>query len=242
MIKKSLAKQAFTLCISFSWLLSLSAAETQPETQPLAQLKQIADGFTSPLNVISLNDNSGRLLIGDQIGVIKILNKDGTVAEKPFADLREKMVKLPPSFDERGLLGIALHPKFRSNQKLYIFYTAPLRSTAPTNFNSTSHLAEFKMKNADEIDFASERLLLEIDKPQMNHNGGRMAFGPDGYLYVGIGDGGNANDAGPGHSPQGNGQDTSKVLGKILRLDVDKGTPYGIPRDNPFADGKQGRP
>src|SRR5438552_2628101 len=119
-------------------------------------LKPIADGFTSPINLLTLDDGSGRLLIGDQIGVIRILNKDGTLAEKPFADLRSKMVKLPESFDERGLLGIALHPKFRNNKKVYLFYSAPLRESAPTNFNCTGHLPEFKMKDADELDLASE--------------------------------------------------------------------------------------
>src|SRR5437764_1967692 len=145
------------------------------------------------------------------------------------------MVKLPQGFDERALLRIALHPQFGQNKKLYIFYSGPLRASAPTNFNCTSHLSEFKMKNSSEVDLGSERLLLEIDKPQMNHNGGRIAFGPDGYLYIGIGDGGGANDNDKGHSPQGNGQDTTNLLGKMLRIDVNKGTPYAVPSDNPFA-------
>jgi glucose/arabinose dehydrogenase len=211
-------------------------------SQPAVELKKIAEGFVSPLNLLSLPDSSGRLLIGDQIGVIKVVNKDGNAASEPFADLREKMVKLPPSFDERGLLGIALHPQFQQNRKLYIFYSAPRRASAATNYNCTSHLSEFRMKNADSVDLSSERILLEIDKPQMNHNGGRIAFGPDGYLYVGVGDGGGANDNEMGHSPKGNGQDTTKLLGKILRIDVNKGEPYAIPSDNPFADAKAGRP
>ena len=212
------------------------------ESEAFVELKQIADGFTSPLNLLTLDDGSGRLLIGDQIGVIRILNKDGKLAEKPFADLRETMVKLPQGFDERGLLGIALHPRFAQSKKLYIFYSAPLRASAPTNFNCTSHLSEFKMKDADELDIGSERMLLEIDKPQMNHNGGRLAFGPDGYLYFSVGDGGGANDSDLGHSPQGNGQDTTKLLGKILRIDVDHGNPYAIPSDNPFASAKSRKP
>ena len=213
-----------------------------PGLQSAPRLKQIADGFTSPLNLLTLDDGSGRLLIGDQVGIIQVLSKDGTPAEKPFLNLRSKIVKLPQAFDERGLLGIALHPKFRENKKLYIFYSAPLHADAPTNYNCTSHLSEFKMKNADEVDLASERLLLPIDKPQMNHNGGRIAFGPDGYLYIAVGDGGSANDMDVGHSPQGNGQDTTKLKGKILRIDVDHGSPYAIPSDNPFADGKDGKP
>jgi len=92
------------------------------------------------------------------------------------------------------------------------------------------------------VDPGSERVLLEIDKPYFNHNAGCIAFGPDDFLYISVGDGGNANDEGRGHSPQGNGQDTTVLLGKILRIDVNKGEPYAIPSDNPFADGKKGRP
>ena len=222
-------------------LCVLTVRSRADDSKAFVELKQIADGFTSPLNLLTLDDGSGRLLIGDQIGVVRILNKDGKLAEKPFADLREKMVKLPQGFDERGLLGIALHPRFAQNKKLYLFYSAPLRASAPTNFNCTSHLSEFKMRDADELDIGSERVLLEIDKPQMNHNGGRLAFGPDGYLYFSVGDGGGANDSDAGHSPQGNGQDTTKLLGKIVRIDVDHGNPYAIPSDNPFATATSGR-
>lgn len=223
-------------------ILSLGLALRTFGAAAAADLKQIADGFTSPLHVLTLDDGSGRLLIGDQVGLVRILNKEGALEEKPFADLRERMVKLPQSFDERGLLGIAQHPQFRQNKKLYLFYSAPRRESAPTNYICTSHLSEFKMKNAREIDLESERILLQIDKPQMNHNGGRIAFGPDGFLYVGTGDGGAANDMAMGHSPQGNGQDRTSLMGKMLRIDVNKGAPYSIPRDNPFADGKQGKP
>src|SRR5262249_57244771 len=108
----------------------------------------------------------------------------------------------------------------------------------------TSRVSEFRVVsgNPAQVDAGSERVLIEVDKPQMNHNCGRLVFGPDGYLYIGLGDGGGANDNEHGHSPQGNGQDLKTFMGKILRIDVDRGTPYGIPSDNPFADGKQGRP
>src|SRR2546426_3341182 len=101
------------LLLLIACLSRVSAADSQS----FVELKQIADGFTSPLNLLTLDDGSGRLLIGDQIGVVRILNKDGKLAEKPFIDLRDKMVKLAQGFDERGLLGIALDPQFRQNKK-----------------------------------------------------------------------------------------------------------------------------
>ena len=212
-------------------------------------LQQIAEGFVSPLNVVSLAEGSGRLLITDQIGTIHVLNKDGKLADQLFLDLRSKLTKLNQGFDERGLLGFALHPKFKQNRKLYVYYSAPRSSMAPTNWDHTSHLAEFTAAaDFNSADLASERVLLKIDEPQSNHNGGRLAFGPDGFLYIGMGDGGGANDGVGsalneiGHSPQGNGQDTTVLLGKILRIDVNKSEGYAIPSDNPFADGKQGRP
>jgi glucose/arabinose dehydrogenase len=106
-------------------------------------------------------------------------------------------------------------------------------------------VSEFKVTegNLAQVDLGSERLLLQIDQPQFNHNCGRLLFGPDGYLYIGSGDGGQGNDTGLGHNPQiGNGQDLTTHLGKILRIDVDKGQPYGIPSDNPYASGGGGKP
>jgi glucose/arabinose dehydrogenase len=219
-------------------------AVSSAQDKPSVGLQQIAEGFISPLNLLSLEDGSGRLLIADQIGTIQVLNKDGKLSDQLFLDLRAKMTKLNQGFDERGLLGLALHPKFKSNRKLYIFYSAPAPATAGTNVNCVSRVAEFKASPGDDAkaDPGSERVLLEFDKPQMNHNCGRILFGPDGYLYIGTGDGGGANDSEFGHATQGNGQDTTSLLGKILRIDVNKGNPYAIPSDNPFADGKKGRP
>jgi hypothetical protein len=222
-----------------------------------ANLKLVAEGFTSPTVLVPLGDGSGRLLIADQLGTIHVLNKDGKLSEQLFLDLRGKLTKLNQGFDERGVLGVALHPKFKDNRKFYVYYSAPRRKEAPpilatsaagrvtTNqFDHTSHVSEFKVRDNDvaQADPASERLLLQIDKPQFNHNCGRLVFGPDGFLYIGVGDGGGGNDFGPGHSPQGNGQDLTKHLGKILRIDVDNGQPYGVPTDNPFASGGEAKP
>ncbi|MBI3416249.1 MAG: PQQ-dependent sugar dehydrogenase [Verrucomicrobia bacterium] len=218
-----------------------------PVARASVALKQFADGFTSPVVLLSLDDGSGRLVVVDQAGTAHVLGKDGQKAEQLFFDARSRLTKLNSGFDERGLLGLALHPKFKENRKVYFVYSAPLRdkSLALAKWDHTMTLSEFKVRENDraQVDSASERVLLQIDKPWFNHNGGCVAFGPDGFLYLSVGDGGNADDIGRGHNSQiGNGQDTSTLLGKILRIDVDKGDPYAIPSDNPFADAEKGRP
>ena len=233
---QAIARVALPLCLMFVACLPARSAENKTA----AGLKLVADGFTSPLTLVPFEDGSGRVLIADQVGTVRLLSKEG--APRLFCDLRPKLVKLNAGFDERGLLGVLLHPKYASNQKLYVYYSAPLRSGGPAGWDHTSTLSEFKVTSKDELDLASERVIIEIDQPKSNHNGGRMAFGPDGLLYVGLGDGGDGNDVGLGHSPQGNGQDTSTLLGKILRIDIDKGSPYSIPTDNPFATNGKGRP
>ncbi len=230
-----------------AFLQMLTAATVSAaDSKPGVALKQIATGFVSPLNLLTLDDGSGRLLIADQVGTVHILNANGALADKLFLDLRARMTKLNQGFDERGLLGLALHPRFKQNRKLYAFYSAPLCKDGPEGWDHTAIVSEFKVseKQRDEVDAASERVLMQIDKPYFNHSSGRIVFGPDGFLYIGVGDGGNANDTGRGHSPQGNGQDLTTVLGKILRIDVDKtdkDRAYAIPSDNPFIGGK-GRP
>ncbi|MGH2542068.1 MAG: PQQ-dependent sugar dehydrogenase, partial [Ardenticatenaceae bacterium] len=122
------------------------------------------------------------------------------------------------------------------------YYSAPLRTNGPANWNHTSHISEFRVSGSDpnRADPASERILLRVDQPQSNHNGGTVAFGSDGYLYISLGDGGAANDTGLGHPPRGNGQDRTTILGSLLRIDVvDNGNPYAIPADNPFV-GQEG--
>ena len=207
-------------------------------------LKVVAQDFVSPLVLLSLPGSGGKVLIVDQPGTIRILGADGKLLEQPFLDLRDRMAKLKGGFDERGLLGLALHPRFKENGKVYVFYNAPLRKEAPAGWDDTAHLSECKVMANDplKVNPGSEKILLQIDKPFFNHNSGRILFGPDDYLYIGVGDGGgNGGDVGMGHSPQGNGQDTSVLLAKILRIDVDHGTPYAVPPDNPFVGGK-GRP
>lgn len=207
-----------------------------------AKLEVVAEGLTAPLVLKSPPDGTKRRFIVEQIGLIKILMPDGKILPEPFLNIQGKIVTLMHIFDERGLLGLAFHPNFKNNGKFYVSYTAPIRGDAPLEvkfwYNHTKHYSEFQVSKDDpnKANPLSERILLQLDWPQFNHNGGDLHFGPDGYLYISVGDGGYANDWGIGHNvTEGNGQDLNVLHGKILRIDVDKGDPYGIPRDNPFV-------
>jgi glucose/arabinose dehydrogenase len=226
-------------------LLAAGAASAQAQG-PAVGVRLVADGLTSPITLVPVADGSGRRFIVDQAGTIRLLTADGRLLPTPFLDLRSRIVPLMPDFDERGVLGLAFHPGYPANGRFFVYYSAPLRPGAPAGYDHTARLSEFRVSAGDpnRADPASERVLLEIDKPQFNHNGGTVAFGPrDGYLYMSIGDGGGADDVGLGHvedwytaNEGGNGQDIQQnLLGNILRIDVDRGAPYAIPADNPFA-------
>ncbi len=206
----------------------------------------VANGFTSPVGVEI--PEPGRYFIVDQRGIV-YLHRDGETW--PYLDIRDRIVELS-GYEERGLLGLAFHPEFSDNGQLYVRYSAPPRSGTPDSYDHTFVLSEFRADpTADTVESESERTVLEIPEPQSNHNGGAICFGPDGYLYVSVGDGGAANDRGPGHASDwyalagGNGQDiTENLLGSILRIDVDtvdEDRPYGIPPENPLVD-RAGRP
>lgn len=199
-------------------------------------LDLIAEELISPLIVLESPDNTGRLFVVDQVGQIYII-KDGQKVSQPFLDISGKVVPgiTPP--DERGLLGLAFHPSFESNGRFFIFYSGPLSATGPVGWDHTNYVAEYAVNpGTDQANAASERILLSIDHPQANHNAGMIAFGPDGYLYISLGDGGGGNDTDVGHVDGGNGQDIMQnLLGSILRIDVDSGENYGIPSDNPFV-------
>lgn len=219
---------------------------------PEVDLQLLAQGLTSPIGVVSVPDESGRLFVIDQAGQVRIIDAMGNLLPMPFLDIRARMVPLRPGYDERGLLGLAFHPDYATNGRFFVYYNAPPRPGGPTpttTWNNLSKIVEYRVSsNPDMADPMSERVLLQIDDPQSNHNGGTIAFGPeDGMLYIAIGDGGGANDVGPGHvedwypvNAGGNGQDIEQNLfGDILRIDVDGAMPYGIPTDNPFV-GKPG--
>jgi glucose/arabinose dehydrogenase len=193
----------------------------------------------------SPGDGSGRLFIADQIGLIRVVTAEGELLDEPFLDIRDRMVALNPGYDERGLLGLAFSPDYAENGLFAVYYSAPLAADGPQGWNHTSQLSWFAVTEEDPnvANPDSEQTILRVDQPQGNHNGGEIAFGPDGYLYVGLGDGGGANDVGTGHVEDwydanrgGNGQDISQnMLGSILRLDVETPGPYLIPDDNPFS-------
>ena len=232
-------------------LLEEEATAAMVKLKQQMDLQLVEDGFVSPIGLVPIPDNSGRMVVIDQIGRLWVLDASGNKMPTPFIDLTSRMVTLSPGFDERGLLGVAFHPDYASNGRLFIYYNAPPRAGGPTpttTWNNLARFSEFRISSDPNIvDMTSERVFLEIDDPQGNHNGGTLIFGPDGYLYMSIGDGGGANDNPVGHVPDwylvntgGNGQDIeANLLGNVLRLDMDGGMPYGIPADNPFV-GKPG--
>ena len=218
-----------------------TAAQTTAGSQaevPNIQLQTVAEGLVSPVFLTSPKGDARRFIV-ERTGLIYILNKNDQLVKKPFLDLSDRMVELDEQYDERGFLGLAFHPNYANNGLFYVYYSAPLRDSAPDNWNHTAHVSEFMVSedNPNVADPNSERILLEVDEPQMNHNGGALAFSPeDGYLYISLGDGGAADDVAVGHPPIGNGQDITSMLGNILRIDVDRGYPgYAVPQDNPFV-------
>lgn len=220
----------------------------QPEPEMALDLVLVAEGMISPVGLTEAPDDSGWLYVIDQAGMIWIIDETGDRLEEAFLDVSDRMVNLSANYDERGLLGLAFHPDFASNGKLYVYYTAPPIAGGPSEgetWNNISRISEFTVSATDPsmVNTGSEKIILEVNQPQENHEGGTVAFGPDGFLYISIGDGGESNDVAPGHvedwyevNAGGNGQDIeANLLGDILRIDVDGASTYTIPTDNPFV-------
>jgi glucose/arabinose dehydrogenase len=216
-------------------LLCPLAARAQVDESPLTGV-QLARAFPQlkprrPVAITHAGDGSNRLFILSEHGqVLVIPNDQGATELGTFLDI-EPQVDYEEKENEEGLLGLAFHPKYKENGQFFVYYTAK----EPPH---TSVISRFRVSASDpnKADPNSEEVLLKIKQPFWNHNGGNLAFGPDGYLYIGLGDGGAAND------PQGNGQNLKTLLGSILRIDVDRkdeGKAYAIPKDNPFV-GKTG--
>lgn len=218
-----------------------------------ARLELVRQGLTAPIGLADPDDGSGILFVQEQHGLVQRLMPDGSLGD-PLLDLRPHLLQLRNDFEERGLLGMALHPEFNANGKLYVSYSAPLAPTAPSGWNHTRRISELTlMPGTDTIDLGTERILINLDWPSRKHNGGALAFGPDGYLYIGIGDGGGAHGVGqdtvysafnvPANQLYWDklAQDPKSLFGSILRIDVDHGFPgYAIPLNNPNV-GKSGR-
>ena len=236
-------------------LLLAGAADAQipsiPPSDVVIELELVCDGLTSPVYATHAGDNSGRLFIVDQAGTIRILDTSGEVClPQPFLDLTGTIVSVDPFFDERGVLGLAFHPRYSLNGRFFVRYSAPRAGIPSEPCFGTSRgchaevLSEFHATRRSNVaDPGSERVLFTIDEPQFNHNSGDVAFGPDGLLYFTLGDGGGAHDGladvPPSHGLIGNGQNIETALGSILRIDVDSppepGLEYAIPPGNPFA-------
>jgi glucose/arabinose dehydrogenase len=214
---------------------SIEPGPLEPELEGV-DLQLVAQGLASPVALTEPPDGSRRLFVVDQVGRVRIVDAGGQLLATPFLDIASRMVSLSTGGDERGLLGLAFHPQYTTNRRFYVYYSAPRRTGAPTNFSHTNQVTEFTTLASDpnRADPASERIVLQVDWPQSNHDGGTVAFGPDGMLYISMGDGGGGGDTGTGHSVGGNGQDARNLLGSILRIDVN-GTPYTVPPTNPFV-------
>ncbi|MBX7218522.1 MAG: PQQ-dependent sugar dehydrogenase [Blastocatellia bacterium] len=196
----------------------------QEDEQTLSvTLEPFISNLSSPVFLTHSRDGSGRLFCVEQPGRIRIV-QNNTLLATPFLDISAKVL----FGGERGLLGLTFHPDFKTNRRFFVDYT---RQT-----DGATVISEFTASEANpNLASSTERVLLTIAQPFANHNGGWIDFGPDGFLYIGMGDGGSAGD------PQNNAQNLESLLGKMLRIDVDRGSPYGIPADNPFAGSLPGR-
>ena len=226
-------------------------------------LETVADGLVAPNYLTHAGDGTDRLFVVDQIGTIRIV-EGGSLLPTPFLDIsfanpdpiEGRLVEPRAFFDERGLLGLAFHPDFSDElqpgyRKVYTYSSEAVSTTVSSDFtvplpmgeafNHQSVITEWTVDaaNANVVDPSTRRELLRIDQPQFNHNAGMIDFGPDGNLYIALGDGGSANDDASGHGLTGNGQNKGNVLGSVLRIDVDGtnsvNSQYGIPVDNPFV-------
>lgn len=205
----------------------------KPASAAKLVLEPLVKNLISPVSLAHAGDE--RLFIAEQTGLIKII-KNNQVVSEPFLDITFE-VEHGKGYSEKGLLGLTFHPDFKKNGRFFVYYSTHYSAQG---YDHKSVLSEFKV-SPDNPDKASpeEKVILEILEPESNHNGGQLAFGPDGFLYVGVGDGGGSGDK---HGKNGNGQDVSNLLGKIIRLDVNGKLRYKIPTDNPFFNtpGKRG--
>lgn len=230
-------------------------------------LETVTSGLTAPIDLVPGPENPDQLYIVDQSGLVQIIDQ-GQLQPAPFLDVRDRLVPLGlfgsfdvNDYDERGLLGFAFHPDFANPDRdgygrVYTYTSEPIDGPADftvdlpaAEMNHQSVIAEWRLgRGSNAPDPGTRRVLMRIDQPQFNHDGGKLAFGPDGYLYIGLGDGGGANDTAAGHGNRGNGQNLQTAHGSILRIDplpiesasderniASANGAYSIPWDNPFV-------
>jgi glucose/arabinose dehydrogenase len=183
------------------------------------RLAPFAEGFEAPIGIVGVPDGTGRLYVIEKAGTIRVVHPDGSVQADPFLDITGRVGS---NASEHGLLGLAFHPGFAGNHRFFVVYT---------NLDGDSILSEFAARE-DHLtaDSGFERIILDIEQPTTDHKGATVAFGPDGYLYLSLGDGGGAYDE------FGNGQDTESLLASVLRIDPST-IPHTIPESNPFVQG-----
>jgi glucose/arabinose dehydrogenase len=205
---------------------SPTPAAVSPPNPNAYALRRIVSGLEEPVFLTHAGDGSGRLFIVEQPGTIRVLHASrGALLPDPFLDLRDIV---NDSGNEQGLLGLAFHPQYSENGRFFVNYTDANGDTAIVRYTVSA-------SDPDRADPSSAALVLQVSQPFANHNGGNLVFGPDGFLYVGLGDGGAGGD------PQGNAQNLNTLLGKMLRIDVNA-DPYAVPPDNPFTNRPDARP
>lgn len=215
-------RPALAAAVAVSLLLPGAVLAASPSTPPTGyrpgtvaiELVPFVEGLEAPLFLTPDGTGSGLLYVVEQGGAVRVVSPDGSVAPEPFLDLRGRI----SSGGEEGLLGLAFHPRYAENGRLFIYYSVQGGGAqVVTELHATDGV----------VDPSSERLVLRMDDFASNHNGGMLLFDPDGMLLIGTGDGGGGGD------PEGNGQDDTQLLGKLLRIDVDSGDPYGVPENDP---------
>ena len=206
-----------SILISFFILALAFSAEAQMPYE--VDFVNYANGFSSPIDIAHAGDD--RLFIVERSGIIRIIDGNGNPMSTPFLDI-DNRVHNAGNQSEQGLLGLAFHPNYANNGYFYVHYIANDDDSIISRFSVNNF-------NSNTANPNSEFQIMEIEQPYVNHNGGTLKFGPDGYLYIGLGDGGSAND------PENRAQNTQTLLGKMLRIDIDNGSPYSIPPSNPYA-------
>ncbi|KAM4625204.1 HHIP-like protein 1 [Polymixia lowei] len=220
--------------------LTQNLGRVQSDSEGCLQLclEEVANGLRNPLAMVHANDGTHRFFIAEQVGLVWTYLPDRSKLERPFLNITKVVLTSAWEGDERGFLGLTFHPDYKYNGKLYVYYSVEV------GFDERIRISEFRVSASDMnmVDHGSERVILEIDEPASNHNGGQLLFADDGYLYIFTGDGGMAGDP---FGKYGNAQNKSALLGKVLRIDVDdneRGPLYKIPPDNPFVHEHGARP